>query len=470
MAYNTPGVYVEEISKLPPSVAQVETAIPAFIGYTEFAKDEYGNSITSFPYEARIKSYKEYEERFGKPANIYVNSSSGNATRIIITSDVLQTITMDPANMKFKMNYALQMHFANGGGPCYICAAQTYVGKDFSSLTQMEAGLNLIGKEDEPTILVFPDAPGLTSGFYSLYQKALAQCATLGDRVTLVDIKADSGNEPFEGNFASTFRSDIGNNHLKYGMAYYPYIKTILTYSYDENSLGVKVDAATDWLLRNTTNNDKSVFHKKNELYHEIKKQLSKENVVLAPSSAMTGIYAMVDNTRGVWKAPANVSVSYVKELMVDIDDDDQDSMNVTGSGKSVNAIRKFTGKGSMVWGARTLAGNDNEWKYIPVRRFFNMVEESVKKASMQFVFEPNDANTWVKVRAMIENFLFLQWRDGALAGAKPEDAFYVKVGLGTTMTADDILNGKMNVEIGMAVVRPAEFIILQFSHKMQES
>ena len=98
------------------------------------------------------------------------------------------------------------------------------------------------------------------------------------------------------------------------------------------------------------------------------------------------------------------------------------------------------------------------------------MVEESVKKATSQFVFEPNDANTWVKVRAMIENFLTLQWRAGALAGAKQEHAFYVRVGLGQTMTAEDILNGYMHVEIGMAVVRPAEFIVLKFSHKLQES
>lgn len=148
-----------------------------------------------------------------------------------------------------------------------------------------------------------------------------------------------------------------------------------------------------------------------------------------------------------------------------------QDSLNVdTTAGKSINAIRTFTGKGTLVWGSRTLAGNDNEWRYVPVRRFFNMVEESVKKATGQFVFEPNDANTWVKVRAMIENFLILQWRAGALAGAKPDDAFYVRVGLGQTMTAEDILNGFMHIEIGMAVVRPAEFIILKFSHKLQQS
>jgi phage tail sheath protein FI len=98
------------------------------------------------------------------------------------------------------------------------------------------------------------------------------------------------------------------------------------------------------------------------------------------------------------------------------------------------------------------------------------MVEESSKKASESFVFEANDANTWVKVQGMLENFLTILWRQGALQGAKPEHAFYVAVGLGKTMTALDILEGRMIVEIGMAVVRPAEFIILRFSHKMAES
>jgi phage tail sheath protein FI len=95
-----------------------------------------------------------------------------------------------------------------------------------------------------------------------------------------------------------------------------------------------------------------------------------------------------------------------------------------------------------MVWGARTLAGNDNEWRYINVRRFYNFVEESVKKATQQFVFEPNDANTWVRVSTMIENFLSNLWRQGALAGAAPQDAFFVKVGLDVTITRDDLLNG----------------------------
>lgn len=198
-----------------------------------------------------------------------------------------------------------------------------------------------------------------------------------------------------------------------------------------------------------------------------IKKQLGK----LPPSGPVAGVYARVDNARGVWKAPANESLNSVSGPSVQISADEQSNLNVDAvAGKSINAIRAFTGKGTLVWGARTLMGNDNEWRYVSVRRFFNMVEESCKKSTEPFVFEPNDANTWVKVQGMIENFLTVLWRQGALQGAKPEHAFYVAVGLGKTMTSLDILEGRMVVEIGMAVVRPAEFIILKFSHKMAES
>ncbi len=206
-------------------------------------------------------------------------------------------------------------------------------------------------------------------------------------------------------------------------------------------------------------------------LYKTLLARAGQDLMVLPPSAAMAGIYTFVDATIGVWKAPANVSLSSVNAPHVIINAKEQEGLNVDpNAGKSINAIRNFTGKGILAWGARTLAGNDNEWRYVPVRRFFNFAEESIKKATEQFVFEPNDANTWVRVKAMIENFLVLQWRAGALAGAKPDQAFFVKVGLGETMTSIDILEGRMIVEIGMAVVRPAEFIILRFSHKMQES
>jgi phage tail sheath protein FI len=205
-------------------------------------------------------------------------------------------------------------------------------------------------------------------------------------------------------------------------------------------------------------------------VFAAIASQVSRTMVLLPPSGAVAGVYAAVDRTRGVWKAPANVSLADVSGVAVKVNDQRQEDLNVSTTGKSVNAIRVFAGKGCLVWGARTLAGNDNEWRYVPVRRFFNMAEESIKKATEPFVFEPNDRGTWVRVRAMIENFLTIQWRQGALAGGVPAQAFYVKVGLGETMTSQDILEGRMIIEIGMAVVRPAEFIILRFAHKMQTS
>ncbi|MGN7721079.1 phage tail sheath family protein [Chitinophaga sp. 22620] len=208
----------------------------------------------------------------------------------------------------------------------------------------------------------------------------------------------------------------------------------------------------------------------KHPFFKAVYERVRVEMSLLPPSGAVAGIYAATDRSRGVWKAPANVSLRSVVTPAYKLNDQEQSSLNVHETGKSINAIRAFTGKGILVWGARTLAGNDNEWRYINVRRFFIYVEESTKKASEPFVFEGNDANTWVRIRAMIENFLTLQWRQGALAGATTKQAFYVKVGLNETMTAQDILEGRLIVEIGMAAVRPAEFIVLRFSHKMQES
>lgn len=206
-------------------------------------------------------------------------------------------------------------------------------------------------------------------------------------------------------------------------------------------------------------------------VYRNLIKGIDSTLTTCPPSGAIAGVYALVDGQRGVWKAPANVSLNGVIAPTVNFDLDDTNGLNVDAvAGKSINAIRAFSGKGTLVWGARTLAGNDNEWRYISVRRFYNMVEESVKKSTYWAVFEPNDANTWVKVRGMIENYLTQKWREGALAGATTKDAFFVRCGLGVTMNAQDILEGRMIVEIGMAVVRPAEFIILRFSHKLQTS
>jgi uncharacterized protein len=192
--------------------------------------------------------------------------------------------------------------------------------------------------------------------------------------------------------------------------------------------------------------------------------------MLLPASSAVVGKYAVVDNTRGVWKSPANIGIDYAIGPEKTITHREQENLNVdTVGGKSINVIRSFPGRGpAVIWGARTLAGNDNEWRYISVRRYFNMVEESTKNATKQFVFEPNDRNTWIRVKSMIENYLSQQWKAGALMGTTTQEAFFVKVGLGETMNMLDIVEGRMIVEIGLAVVRPAEFIILRFMHHIE--
>jgi uncharacterized protein len=227
-------------------------------------------------------------------------------------------------------------------------------------------------------------------------------------------------------------------------------------------------DVVEDALFR--TDRAEAALFAQHPFFRAVAERVDREMSLLPPSGAVAGVYAATDRSRGVWKAPANVGLRAVVGPAYKLTDQEQGGLNVHTTGKSINAIRPFTGKGVLVWGARTLAGNDNEWRYVNVRRFFTFVETSTKRASEPFVFEPNDAKTWVRARAMIENFLTLQWRQGALAGATPREAFYVRVGLGETMTALDILEGRMIVEIGMAVVRPAEFIVLRFSHKMQES
>lgn len=458
MNYKTPGVYIEEITKLPPSIAAVETAIPVFIGYTEFAKRGPEDLLNK---PTRIKSMFEYVRFFGgaqkEGENIRVDIASKEGQPDEVNASISQ-----PSN--YLMAYALQAFFSNGGGPCYVVSVGGYNDAGTVSDVDLKKGLDEAGKVDEITLNVFPDSVKISDvgTYYNLQAASLNQCVDLQDRFAVMDVWVDP-NDEFADNI-QTLRNSLPAevNVLKYGAAYYPNLITFLDYAYDAEKVKVVIDGEEKTLagIKDTEN------ARYNLALNVISTQL---NVVLPPSAAVVGVYAQVDNARGVWKAPANVNITDVLRPSRKITDKDQETINVDASyGKSVNAIRSFTGRGpSIIWGARTLAGNDNEWRYINVRRFFNMVEESTKKATAQFVFEPNDRNTWTRVRAMISNFLTLQWRSGALMGTTPEEAYYVKVGLNETMSELDILEGRMIVEIGMAVVRPAEFIILKFSHKM---
>jgi phage tail sheath protein FI len=187
--------------------------------------------------------------------------------------------------------------------------------------------------------------------------------------------------------------------------------------------------------------------------------------ILVPPGGAVCGIYAATDRTRGVWKAPANVAVNGALGLEVDVNTPMQEVLNP----RAVNCIRRFAGRGIRVWGSRTLA-TDPEWKYVPVRRLFLFLEASIYRSTEWVVFEPNGEALWARVKESIEVFLRDQWRAGALQGEKEEDAFFVSVGRDLTMTQDDILNGRLVVEIGVAAVKPAEFVILRIGQKTMDA
>lgn len=186
--------------------------------------------------------------------------------------------------------------------------------------------------------------------------------------------------------------------------------------------------------------------------------------VEVPPSGPVCGIYALTDNTRGVWKAPANETVAGALDLKYQVDTGAQEVLNPRG----VNCIRRFPGRGIRVWGARTLS-SDPLWKYVNVRRLFIFLEASIYYSTQWVVFEPNDPRLWARVQQTVRLFLRSQWREGALFGEKEEEAFSVAIGR-ETMTEDDILNGRLIIEIGIAPVRPAEFVIFRIFQKTQEA
>jgi hypothetical protein len=557
--YKTPGVYVEEISTLPPSVAEVSTAVPAFFGYSQTG-----------PMIGQVATMLEFEALFGgaKPTAFTVTTATDPTTALTTVQDIGPTAPKGP-NPDRLLYYAVSHYFKNGGGPCYILSLGDYTRP--VAKADFLAALDRLALEDEPTLIVLTDAVLLApTDYFEVARAALAQCNGLKDRFAILDVP--SGD-------VAGFRNGIGTDYLSYAAAYHPYLRTSLNFAFTETGVQINatdagpapptvreasfpasspglivsftgadaatpkvqivagdnaqdptftvtagnptlaignaagktgkqiVDKWTAWKGANATDGfdirisgdgsaqvpataagDGADLPKlgggpatpkmladvkltQTALYNQIKDAMTRQRVTLPPSAAMAGIYARVDRDRGVWKAPANVSVAAVVAADSKMTDAGQEGLNVDPTaGKSINAIRDFTGKGTLVWGARTLAGNDNEWRYVPVRRLFITIEQNTRNASAFAVFEPNDATTWLKVRGMIESYLYSLWEQGALAGGSPDSAYYVNVGLGKTMTAQDVLEGRLIVEIGIAAVRPAEFIVLRFMHKLQQA
>ena len=515
----SPGVYLNEVNAFSNSVVPVATAVPAFIGYTPQAQYA-GKSYANVP--QKISSFSDFKAFFcypdppapASPAKQYSpqyylvqqKSKPVDPDYMIINGNYY-SIVPDPDTIYYLYN-CVQMFYANGGGDAYIVSVGTYGAPSKSPMTpgaqivnpnvqlsDLENGLALLLNEQEPTMYICPEATLLSVADNStLMSKMLLQCTQTQTSVCLFDVIGGRNPDPIlYTSDIETFRDNTGVVGLNYGAAYYPFIGTTTMGGNDidyTNIFGGDItqlapllnppdnpNSAVAQIFAKIPSGALSVSQYHNALtnasktYSTIITHVLNDANILPPSGAMAGVITNTDNEVGPWQAPANTSIVGAVSLPINLSESQQANLNMDAvSGKSVNAIRFFNGIGILVWGARTLDGNSNDWRYLPVRRTMTFLEQSCKLAAHPYVFEPNDKNTWEAVKSMIGSFLTSVWKEGGLMGATPADAFSVDCGLGTTMTTDDLLQGFMNVMIKVAIVRPAEFIVLTFQQQMAVS
>lgn len=377
-----------------------------------------------------------------------------------------------------------------------------------------------------PDALLLPPTditvPWVSAKYADLVKKMLKQCNTLKDRVAVLDVygtqyltqpPADATtDQPTLDTLIDTFRTNVGTESLSYGMAYFPLLHTsvvpaagvsylsidntpadgtrvplkqLLSWQNFElngdpnpaldppNTRAIAVQTFIDSIPTDPTPGTvpdatlNANLAAALTLLTDIQRVVLAKESVLPPSAAMAGVITSIDATRGVWNAPANVALTGVVRPTRTLNNPDQENLNLPLDGKAVDALREFPGRGTVVWGARTLDGNSNDFRYIQVRRTMIYIEQSIKMALNPFVFAPNNGQTWTTAVSMVSSFLQTLWSRGGLMGATPKEAFSVQCGLGSTMTSQDVLEGLMIVQVVLQLIRPAEFIELTFKQQM---
>jgi phage tail sheath protein FI len=286
---------------------------------------------------------------------------------------------------------------------------------------QKATGLNALGEIDDIAIVAMPDGAALDDpdARFMAMQRLIQHCENLRYRIAVVDAPANSS--------MNEIRAFRGKFDSKYAALYHPWIEIL-------------------------------------DPTERASQGAPQRRIMLPPSGFVTGIYARSDIERGVHKAPANEVVRGLTRFEININKPRQDVLNPEG----INALRFFEGRGNRVWGARTMS-SDPEWKYVNVRRLFIYIEHSIDKSTQWAVFEPNGPRLWANIRKTVEDFLLVLWRDGALLGDKPEDAYFVRCDR-TTMVQNDLDNGRMICLIGVAPVKPAEFVIFRIGQWTADS
>lgn len=516
-----PGIALPVDVSGPQAIAPVATAVPAFIGYTQRADDGHGRSLVGTP--VRITSHAEFLAYFAEPDAasaparpqyhlVPQATPPKTAAQLVIGSQRFAALP-DPGTL-YHLHRSVALFYANGGGDAWIvstglCGPATGQPVDDASTPPVNPNLSLdallqalaaLRDQAEPTLYVCPDATLLTSqDNATLMQAMLAQADAVGTVLCLLDVI--NGDHPTADGYAqdiAAFRQATGSTGLDRGACYYPFIITngVLDGLTDDAidfthlfggdtqrlaallELGDGPDPAIAAILASiatATPAERPVLQQRllaaSRTYVQIMQVVQTAAATVPASGAMAGVYANNDNTRGVWSAPANVGIVGVTDLPFRLNDMQQAGLNVDPvTGKSVNAIRSFNGLGILVWGARTLDGNSQDWRYIPVRRTLDYINATLREIMRACVFMPNDSNTWTLVNMQASAFLTDLWKQGGLVGTTPAEAFSVSTGLGSTMTAQDILDGCMRLTARVALTRPAEFLVTTLEQQMQSS
>ncbi|NDO82770.1 hypothetical protein CJP72_18935, partial [Citrobacter sp. NCU1] len=425
-----PGVYIEEDASRSISVSHAATAIPVFIGVFRRLDGVALSSGQCIP----VNSWLDFSSAYMTLPDVSVAFTS--------TEDTEEYTYTWTVNAGFNP-LSIQSYFQNGGGPCYLLPLINP-----ASSIELAALPEAITKESDITLLV------------SVYSSTDEQTAVYSSINSLLK------NEP--GYFLladSTDGSRVPSTEPMKTAVYYPKVSvrasrpadTAIAVSGYKDPLHPDGGEITTLDMLNTANPAQYAL-----VSADIDSLLAKAPV--SPAATLAGVYCTNDRNRGVWKSPANMAITGISGITELVSDNAQADMN----NKGINVIRYFPDRGYLVWGARTLAGtqanSDLRWRYISVRRLFNSAERDIRSAMQALTFEPNSQPTWQKASNAIENYLYDLWRQGALAGATPEESYSVQIGLGSTMTQEQINQGQMIASVGIAAARPAEFIILQFT------
>jgi hypothetical protein len=324
------------------------------------------------------------------------------------------------------MGLAVQSFYLNGGKSAYICRlagenSEPPSANDFTNFYN-----NTLEEIRDVSIIIVPGEHWAKDGSGNpIISATLAHCEKMKDRMVIIDPPPDLELDQV------TSVTGLALPSSAYSVLYYPWVKVANPFYNAETN----TDADT--------------------------------TVTIAPSSFAAGIWSRIDHMRGVWKAPAGMKAGLrgVAGLEYEIEENEHDQLNSLG----VNCIRNMPEAGRVIWGARTLATEaDPEWRYVPVQRTAIMIKQSIYEGTQWAIFEPNDSQLWSDLRSTINNFMLALFRDGVFQGARPDDAYFVKCGLGSTMTQADIDAGQVVIIVGFAALRPAEFTIIRIKQKVR--